>query len=264
MQDLKVTLVQTNLVWENPKQNLKNLDDKLQNLHAPADLIILPEMFSTGFTMNVENCAEPMDGMAVKWLTKMAHLKQCVVTGSILIEEKGTYYNRLFWMRPDGTVDTYDKRHLFSMVNEHKIMTRGREQKIVELNGWKINLQICYDLRFPVWSKNKFKDGQPAYDVLLYVANWPEVRNHAYKSLLIARAIENQAFVLWVNRMGLDKNKIKHTGDTMAIDPIGKVIQKAEADKEEILQVNLSGELLTKYRTKFKVGLDWDDYSVKI
>lgn len=262
MQDLKVSLIQADLVWENPEQNLKNFETKLEQINVPTDLIILPEMFPTGFTMNVENCAEKLNGISVIWLRKMAQLKKCVITGSILIQDEGKYYNRLFWMKPDGTCEKYDKRHLFSMVNEHKTMTRGTEQKIVELNGWKINLQICYDLRFPVWSKNRYKDGNSTYDILLYVANWPEVRNHAYKSLLVARAIENQACVLWVNRIGEDGNKIEHSGDTMAIDPIGKILQKAEPNEEETLNIRLTHTLLMKYRTKFKVGLDWDDYTV--
>lgn len=264
MQDLKVSLVQSDLAWESPEQNLKNFEKKLQQIVDPTDLIVLPEMFPTGFTMNVEKCSEDTDGISVAWLRKMANLKKSVITGSILIKEGGNYYNRMFWMRSNGTFEKYDKRHLFSMSNEHLQMTSGKKQTIVELNGWKINLQICYDLRFPVWSKNKYDNGAPAYDVLIYVANWPEVRSHAYKSLLLARAIENQAYVMWVNRVGEDGNKIKHSGDTMVVDAYGKIIQQAQPFQEESLFATLSYSKLTDFRSKFKVGLDWDKFSIDL
>ena len=262
MQDLKITLIQANLVWESPKSNLANFDNKLDQIENNPDLIVLPEMYNTGFTMNVDKCAESINGESVKWLRQKAKDLNCVIAGSLLIEENGKYFNRLIWMRPDSSYEYYDKRHLFRMSNEHKTMSHGNERKIVELNGWKINLQICYDLRFPIWSRNTIENNIHEYDVLLYVSNWPEVRNEAYKSLLLARAIENQAYVIWVNRVGGDGNNIAHSGDTMLIDPKGKIVNQANPDKEKVLDTSLSSELLNKFRDKFKIGIDWDKFSI--
>ena len=262
MANLEITLLQSDIVWENAEQNLKNYEKKLADITGQNDLIILPEMFGTGFTMNVNKCAEKEDGKIVNWLKEQAKIKNCVIAGSVLIEDKGRYFNRMFWMRPDGTYETYDKRHLFRMGNDHKTMAQGTERKIVELNDWKINLQICYDLRFPVWSKNRFKDGNYEYDAILYIANWPEVRSHAYKSLLIARAIENQAYVIWVNRIGNDGNKIYHSGDSMIVDPYGKIIFQADTGKEQSLTGVLSKQKLEEFRKKFTVGMDWDEYRI--
>ena len=263
MIDLKVVLIQSDIVWENTEQNLKNFEKKLADVSAQPDLIVLPEMFGTGFTMNVKKCAEKENGKIVSWLKQQAKTKNCVIAGSVLIEDMGKYFNSMFWMKPDGTYDVYKKRHLFRMGNEHKTMSQGTERKIVELNGWRINLQICYDLRFPVWSKNNFKVGNYEYDVLLYIANWPEVRSHAYNSLLIARAIENQSYVVWVNRVGNDGNKIYHSGDSMIADPYGKILLQAEAGKEQTITEILSKQKLEHFRNKFKVGLDWDEFYIK-
>jgi len=262
MANFKITLLQSDIVWENSQQNLINFDMKISDITGQTDLIILPEMFGTGFTMNVNKCAETEGGKIVNWLKEQAKIRNCVIAGSVLIEDNGRHFNRMFWMRPDGTYETYDKRHLFRMGNEHQTMSQGTERKIVELNGWKINLQICYDLRFPVWSKNNFKDGNYEYDVLLYIANWPEVRSHAYKSLLTARAIENQSYIIWVNRVGNDGNKIFHTGDSMIVDPYGKIISQADAGKEQIITETLSKQKLEDFRKKFTVGLDWDKFRI--
>lgn len=262
MTDLNVTLVQAYLDWEKPETNLNNFDNKLNQIDYKPDLILLPEMFNTGFTMNVEKCAEDINGTTIQWLREKASKLNCVITGSLLIKDNNKYFNRLIWMRPDGTYESYNKRHLFSMVGEQKIISQGTEKKIVELNGWKINLQICYDLRFPVWSKNNFENEQHAYDVLLYVANWPAIRSNAYKLLLPARAIENQAFVMWTNRVGKDGNKIEHSGDSMVIDPIGRILAQAKPNQEELLNITLSAKELKNIRQKFKVGLDWDRVSI--
>ncbi|NOX46472.1 MAG: amidohydrolase [Chlorobi bacterium] len=262
--DLKATLIQSNLVWENIEANLKNFDLKIANIDNSPDLIVLPEMFATGFTMNVDKCAENEDGKVVSWLMEKAKQKNCVITGSVLIEDEGKYFNRMFWMKPDSSYETYNKRHLFRMGNEHKTMSAGKERKIVELNGWKINLQICYDLRFPVWSKNNFRDGKYGYDALLYIANWPEIRSHAYKSLLKARAIENQSYVIWVNRVGKDGKDIFHSGDTMIVDPYGEIIVQAKAGKEQPLTGFLSKQKLEDFRKKFTVGMDWDGFDVQV
>jgi predicted amidohydrolase len=263
MRDLKVKIIQASLVWENIEQNLKNFDLEIAQIQEPSDLIVLPEMFSTGFTMNVHRCAETEEGEAVKWMKEKAGENNCVVAGSLLIKDNNKFFNRFFWMKPDGNYETYDKRHLFRMSEEHLTMSAGMNRIIAELNNWKFNLQICYDLRFPVWSKNNFKAGLYDYDVLIYVANWPEVRSHAYKSLLKARAIENQSYVIWANRVGMDNKQIFHSGDSMVIDPYGKIIAQAEAGKEERLSAILSGQLLEDFRTKFRLGDDWDHFVVE-
>lgn len=257
MQDLTVALIQCPLVWENPKVNLDGLSNRLKLGKNKPDLIILPEMFSTGFTMNIQ-AAEGMQGTAISWLRAESAKYQSIITGSVFITENGKFYNRLIWMNPDGTFDYYDKRHLFRMGNESDVMTAGTVRKIMECNGWKINLQICYDLRFPAWSINHFHDEKYDYDVLLYVANWPEIRSHAYKALLIARAIENQSYVIWVNRIGNDGKGIGHSGDSMVIDPHGKVVALAPPGQDLILPAVLERKLLNNYRASFRVGLDWD------
>ncbi len=259
---MTITLVQSDIIWENIDVNLENFSAKLDRIDNNPDLIILPEMFAAGFTMNVKKCAEKEDGKIVSWLKDEAITKKCVIAGSVLIEDKGKYYNRMFWMKPDGSYETYDKRHLFRMGKEHLTMSQGTERKIVELNGWKINLQICYDLRFPVWSKNKFQDGEYEYDVLLYAANWPEVRSSAYKLLIPARAIENQCYVLWVNRTGYDGNGVLHSGDSMIADPYGKIIAQADYGKEQFVTKVLSKQKLEDFRKKFTVGMDWDSFIV--
>jgi predicted amidohydrolase len=263
MQDLKISLVQSDIVWEDINQNLQNFSELMDGIIQQQDLIILPEMFSTGFTMNVDRCAQSMNGPSIQWLNETANQKNAAIAGSILIKENDKYFNRMIWMKPDGEFEFYDKRHLFRMGKEHKTMSHGLVQKFIDYKGWRFNLQICYDLRFPVWSKNRFRDNQYDYDVLVYVANWPEVRSYAYKSLIIARAIENQAYVIWVNRIGKDGNGIKHSGDSMIIDPTGNVICQANPCKEAILASDLSSQMLLDVRSKFKVGLDWDKYEVR-
>ncbi len=262
MQDLNISLVQTNLEWENPKQNLENFQVRLNKITNNPDIIILPEMFNTGFTMNVKKCAEKEDGRTVTWLKEQTQRKNCIICGSLLIEDEDRFYNRMFWMNPDGTFETYNKRHLFRMADEHMIMSQGNTKKIVEFDGWKINLQICYDLRFPAWSKNNYNDGNYEYDMLIYIANWPKVRNYAYKSLLLARAIENQAYVIWVNRTGEDGNGVLYSGDSMVVDPYGKILELAEESSEEIIHSSISYEKLKNYREKFNVGLDWDKFDI--
>ncbi len=264
MQDLKVLLVQTDIIWEDIQKNLSMLDQKFIQIDNHSDLILLPEMFSTGFTMNAEKFAEPEDGFAVSWMKQKAKELNSIIAGSILTEENGKYFNRMFWVKPDGSYECYNKRHLFSMANEQQRISQGKTKKITSLNGWNFNLQICYDLRFPVWSKNTFIENKLEYDVLVYVANWPEVRSNAYKALLIARAIENQAYVIWVNRVGFDDNRIYHSGDSMVVDPSGKVVAQAAAGKEEIVQAALSAQSLDEFRNKFRFGQDWDKFTIQI
>ena len=262
MQNLKIVIIQSDLAWEDIDQNLFNFDNKLKQIDDAPDLIVLPEMFNTGFTMNVEKCAEYENGKTVSWLKKKASEKNCVIAGSLLVNETGKFYNRMFWVSPDGSYETYDKRHLFRMGLEHHTMSQGSNKKIVQLHNWKINLQICYDLRFPVWSKNNFHKDHYDYDVLLYIANWPEVRSFAYKSLLIARAIENQSFVIWVNRVGNDGNGVYHSGDSMLIDPYGKILAVANSGAEQVVSLEINRLFLNELRDKFKVGMDWDKFQI--
>jgi omega-amidase len=227
MQDLSVTIIQTNLFWENSTANLANLEEKMAQISLPTDLIILPEMFTTGFTMNAKTIAEPMNFTTFKWLKQQAKRTQAVITGSFIVKEGEHFFNRLIWMRPDGSFEVYDKRHLFRMGKEDKTFTAGTKRLIVELKGWRICPLICYDLRFPVWSRNikvvshksqvisetsEVKtDKMPlttydllTYDLIIYIANWPTVRSQVWDTLLQARAIENQSYCIGVNRVGSD------------------------------------------------------------
>jgi predicted amidohydrolase len=262
MQDLNIILVQTAIHWENPHANRNMLDQKFLDMESTPDLIVLPEMFNTGFTMQVGRCSEPAEGPTFSWMREKSAEFNSVITGSVLTADGHHYFNRLYWVRPDGSYDFYDKRHLFRMGSEHKIMTQGNHQKIVELNGWKVCLQICYDLRFPVWSRNQYRDGAYAYDVLIYVANWPAVRRTAYLPLLQARAIENQSCVLWVNRIGKDGHGVDHAGDTRGLDAYGNTVAVTEPNHEKLLTLTLSQGELINFRNQFRVGLDWDDFTI--
>jgi len=262
--DLKISLIQTSLHWEDTAKNLEMLSGKIDSIKDDTDLILLPEMFSTGFSMQPEKFSEKMDGPSVGWMKEKAIAKNCVVCGSLIIEEGGKYYNRLIWMRPDGTHEQYDKRHLFRYAKEDEHYTPGSKKIIVDLKGWKICPLVCYDLRFPLWSRNKWSHelGIPAYDILLYVANWPERRNHPWKTLLLARAIENQCYVIGLNRVGDDGNKIGHSGDSAVIDPKGEVISKVKALEEVTETVTLSYKELEEFRKIFPVGLDADEFEI--
>ena len=257
MEDLKIALVQTSLVWENHSANLELMDKHLAKIIA-ADVIVLPEMFTTGFSMDPARLAEKMDGKTMQWFAQKAKEKNAVITGSFIAEESGKYFNRLIWMRADGSFETYDKRHLFSMAGENIQYTEGNIKRILEVKGWKVCPLICYDLRFPVWSRNV----QNEYDVLLYTANWPEARNHAWKSLLPARAIENQCFVAAVNRIGMDGKALHYSGDSIVLDFLGKPLASANVGKEEIVEAVLKYEELEKFRKGFPAGLDQDKFEI--
>lgn len=257
MEDLKIALVQTSLVWENHSANLELMDKHLAKIIA-ADVIVLPEMFTTGFSMEPARLAQKMDGNTMQWLAQKAKEKNAVITGSFIAEESGKYFNRLIWMRADGSFETYDKRHLFSMAGENIQYTEGNIKRILEVKGWKVCPLICYDLRFPVWSRNV----QNEYDVLLYTANWPEARSHAWKSLLPARAIENQCFVAAVNRIGMDGKALHYSGDSIVLDFFGKPLAAANVGKEEIVEATLKYEDLDKFRKGFPAGLDQDKFEI--
>jgi len=257
MQDLKVALVQTEIYWKSVEANLASLEEKLWQITEPVDLIVLPEMFQTGFTMDVAEVAEPMNFTTFKWMKQMAAQKKAVVTGSYIVKEKGNAFNRLIWMQPDGEYKTYDKRHLFRMADEDKDFTMGQERLIVEWKGWKICPLICYDLRFPVWARNRNFE----YDLLLFVANWPAARTHIWDILLKARSIENLAYSIGVNRVGKDGMDIDYSGHTGAYAPKGETLVFTEA--EETVIVNLSYEDLKAFRERFPANLDADDFEIK-
>jgi len=257
MKNLKVTILQTYLFWENIDRNLQNIDVKLSEIREKTDLIVLPEMFSTGFSMNAEKLAEPMNGKTMDWMNKIARRHDCVVTGSIIIKENGRYYNRLIWMRPDGSNEYYDKRHLFAMGKEHENYTAGNKKLVVELNGWKICPMICYDLRFPVWLRNVNME----YDLLLIVANWPEKRISHWRSLINTRAIENQAYVIGVNRVGHDGNEFYHTGDSTCVDPNGNVVYHKH-DMEDLYSLSILADEVTKTRLNLPFLKDADNFEI--
>ncbi len=269
MQDLIITIIQANLHWENIEANLKMFSEKISSIKEATGLIVLPEMFSTGFTMNNKPVAEKMNGRTFEWMKKTAKEKNCVVTGSVIIEENGKYFNRLIWMRPDGSFETYDKRHLFRYANEQDHYTAGNKKLIVELKGWNICPMICYDLRFPVWIRNKSGKVPSTplrmtadYDLLLFVANWPERRNHPWKTLLLARAMENQTYVAGINRIGNDGNNIYHSGDSAVINYKGEIISKTKAHEESAETVTLSGKELEEWRKTFPAWMDADEFQV--
>jgi predicted amidohydrolase len=257
MSTLKITTFQSYLFWENIDKNLQNLGLRLSSIREKTDLIILPEMFSTGFSMNPSKLAEEMGGKTMQWMLEQARRFDCVVTGSIIIKEENKNYNRLIWMRPDGTYEYYDKRHLFGLGEEDQHYTAGIKKLFVELKGWKICPVICYDLRFPVWLRNTNQD----YDMLLIVANWPEPRSLHWRSLIPARAIENQAFVVAVNRVGHDGNEVYHSGDSMCIDPNGKVIYYKPND-EDLYTFSINKEDVTEARASFPFLKDGDSFKL--
>lgn len=262
MQDLNITLVQTSLEWEDKASNLSNLGKIIDEIKGNSHLIILPEMFNTGFSMHPEKLAENMYGETLDWMMEKSKLINAVICGSLIIHENEKYFNRLVWMRPDGSFETYDKRHLFRMANEQEKFSQGNKKLIVELLGWKIRPLICYDLRFPVWSKNNFQNNEHDYDFLIYIANWPYVRSYHWKTLLAARAIENQVFVAGVNRVGLDGNQMDHSGDSALIDPLGNYVVSTKPFMETVISTTLKAEILTNAREKFQVGMDWDNFEI--
>lgn len=243
---MKVTLVQTSLVWESTQENIKNICAKIQALPEDTDLVVLPEMFTSGFTMNPERAYATMDGPVVRALTVLAQQKRVAITGSLIVQDKKRFYNRLLFIFPDGSYQTYDKRHLFSLAGEEKAYAPGRERLIVSYKGWKICPLICYDLRFPAFARN----GEEAYDLLLYVASWPDQRIYAWDALLKARAIENMTYVVAVNRCGTDENNNCYSGHSQAIDPLGQYVTEP-LDGEHILTIELNKANQDSIRKKF-------------
>jgi predicted amidohydrolase len=308
MSTLTITTIQADLRWEDKAANLQRFEEKILGIPEPTEIVVLPEMFSTGFSMKPQALAEKMDGPTIAWMKTIAAEKRVILTGSIIIEEGGHYFNRLIWMLPNGQYGYYDKRHRFAYAGENEQYTAGRKRLIASVKGWKVLLLVCYDLRFPVWSRqgpavpgaglagtqgaaglpaergvlpangpDEEADGALAdgaqgktpedgpgleYDLILYVANWPERRSLAWKTLLQARAIENQSFVVGVNRVGMDGNNIYHSGDSMVIDPLGEVLSLI-SNKETIFTHTLRKERLDEARSRFPFWRDADHFSIE-
>ncbi|WP_372936888.1 amidohydrolase [Seonamhaeicola sp.] len=252
---LKVALFQSDLVWENPEQNRTNFAEKIASISEQVDLIILPEMFTTGFTMNAKSVAETMQGDTVVWMKQIASKYNSAITGSVIIVENGKFYNRLLFVEASGQVTAYDKKHTFTLASENKIYTSGSERIIINYKGWNICPLICYDLRFPVWARNTVN-----YDVLLYVANWPKARVNAWDALLKARAIENMSYCIGVNRVGVDGIDIEYSGHSAVYDVLGNQITSINPSKEQIELITLKKEHIEKYRNALKFLNDRDDF----
>ena len=284
MSTLAITTIQTNLHLEDKGANLEMFQEKIFSIKEKTEIIVLPEMFSTGFSMQPAKLAETMDGNTVSWMKKIAQNKKAVVTGSLIIKEPAAsfghkdrdevYFNRLIWMLPNGQFGVYDKRHRFAFAGEDQYYTAGNKRLVASVKGWKINLQVCYDLRFPVWARQAPSEPPPPaggeepansqgpeYDLLIYVANWPERRSAAWKTLLQARAIENQCYVSGVNRVGNDGNGIYHSGDSMVIDPMGEIMYHKK-DEEDIFTAVLSKDHLHSIREKFPFWKDADEFKI--
>ena len=263
-ESLRISLVQTSLYWESKTKNLEKIGKLIAPLKGKTDLVILPEMFTTGFTMNTNEVGEPTPGKTLNWMLKIAEELNAPVTGSFIAEENGNYFNRFVWANPDSSWQKYDKRHLFTMAGEDRYFTPGTERLIINYKGWKILPLVCYDLRFPVWARNrKQPDRQPEFDLMIYVANWPEARKQAWKKLLLARAIENQAFVVGVNRVGTDGKGIVYSGDSSLINPYGEYIAECKTGKEHVLTSTIDYKLLRDFRKKFPVIEDGDGFLIK-
>ncbi len=263
MQDLKVTLVQSDLYWQSITANLAMFEEQLWSIDGDTDLVLLPEMFSTGFSMDAERLAEPMNFTTFRWMKQMAEQVQAVVAGSFIVKEEQKYYNRLVWMNPNGTYDMYDKKHLFTLAKEHECFEPGQERLISTVKGWKVCPMICYDLRFPVWARNGYDEAKQCmeYDLLCYIASWPSFRINAWDILLKGRAVENMAYTIGVNRIGEDGNDIPYNGHSAAIGPKGDTIFFAD-DKSTVTTVTLKADDLMQYRGKYPFYKDADAFSL--
>lgn len=254
---LNIALIQSDLLWENPNQNRANFTKKIENIIEEVDIIILPEMFTTGFTMNASKVAETMDGVTISWMKELASKADVAIVGSIVISENNKFYNRLLFVEPSGHISSYDKRHTFTLVGEDKTYSAGKDKVILNYKGWKIRPLICYDLRFPVWARNT-----EDYDVLLYVANWPKPRVSAWDALLKARAIENMCYCIGVNRVGVDGVNSIYSGHSAAYDVLGEMITSFEPNQEDTQIVTLEKRHIQAYRNKLKFLDDRDAFSI--
>lgn len=263
MEPLHLLALQVDPAWENAAQNRTHIADLLATQPmSTVDLLVLPEMFSTGFSMDAARLAEPTQGPTFQWMHELAQKYNLTLCGSLIIQEETSFFNRMLWVDPEGLRSVYDKRHLFAMGKEDRVYTAGTEQPIVTVKGWKLLPQICYDLRFPVWSRNQVdQEGNWRYDAAIYIASWPQKRVHHWEALLRARAIENQAFVIGVNRVGTDGNGIPYSGSSAVIHPGGEVLAEARGG-EAFLHVSLSPEELAFNHRAFPFWKDADDFSL--
>ncbi len=254
---MKIALIQSTLFWENPQANRNHFEEEINALTEKVDLIVLPEMFSTGFTMNPKAVFETMESETILWMQSLAKAKNCAITGSLVIKENDNFYNRLLFVFPSGEIQTYDKRHLFTLAGEDKVYTAGEEKLIVDYLGWKICSLVCYDLRFPVFARNVEE-----YDVLLYVANWPKVRIQAWDILLKARSVENMCYTIGVNRVGLDNNNFEHDGHSQVVDFMGNYVLEPQ-ENEGVFVIELNKEKLLEARNRLGFLNDKDFFDLK-
>jgi len=261
MSTLTISLIQPDLAWEDKQANLDLFSEKIRGIGVPTEIVVLPEMFSTGFSMNAEALAETMDGPTVEWMRGISAAYRVILTGSMIIKENNKIFNRLLWVMPNGQTGHYDKRHLFSFAGEDNHFSPGNKRLIASVKGWKINLQVCYDLRFPIWARQQVNDKKPEYDILINVANWPEKRSHAWKTLLCARAIENQCYCIGVNRVGTDGNGIDYSGDSLLAGPLGEVMYHCNG-KEDVFTITLNKQELEGARKKFPFLMDADQFRI--
>lgn len=258
MTDLNIACLQTDIIWQDRDANIEHYSTLMDAAEGPVDLFLLPETFNTAFPVDACRYAEKRDGVTMRWMQQMAKQKNAVVAGTLIINDPDGYYNTFVWMCPDGSCQTYRKRHTFAIGGECEPVKRGEEKLVVELKSWRLMPLVCYDLRFPVWSRNRYNDGCFAYDALLYVANFPDSRMSVWDTLLSARAIENQAYVVAVNRVGTSPDGTFYSGYSQAIDPRGGKMIMADNGKEQVMLATLSSDALLSFRQKFPVALDWD------
>ncbi|HPS82807.1 MAG TPA: nitrilase-related carbon-nitrogen hydrolase [Bacteroidales bacterium] len=262
METLRIALLQPDIHWKGPEKNRAMFDELLAAHAGKADVFMLPEMFNTGFVPDPASVAEELHGPTFEWMKNAASRYECAISGSIVIAENNKYYNRFFWVNPDGSHYTYDKRHLFSLGNENIEYTPGENQVIFEFKGWKIKPLICYDLRFPVWARNSFSQGEFGYDILLLTANWPASRRLHWRQLILARAIENQCYAVGVNRRGKDGNGWQYAGGSTLATPDGKWLPESESCDDDVIIVEISKTNLSQYRKSFPFAQDWDGFRV--
>ncbi|MBN2728766.1 MAG: amidohydrolase [Bacteroidales bacterium] len=260
---LNIALFQTELFWADAEANREKFTALFDQVKEKARVYLLPEMFSTGFCTDPKDIAETMNGQTHEWMKAQAAKHNAAIAGSIVIRENGKYLNRFLWVNPDGKTFTYDKKHLFSLGEENLDYSSGIENITIEFEGWRIRPMVCYDLRFPVWTRNVYKNGMFEYDLLLYVANWPAARAYQWRQMLISRAIENQSYVAAVNRVGSDENGWEFNGQSLAVDPLGEYIVKPDDKTDRIAIASLDLEKLKHYRNRFPVGRDWDGFEVR-
>ncbi|PCI11299.1 MAG: amidohydrolase [Flavobacteriaceae bacterium] len=255
--ELNIASLQVDIIWENPQANIEKYSAMIDSISDDVDLVILPEMFATGFSMNPASCAETVEGFSISWMQEIAKEKQVAIMGTLAIKENNNFYNRLVFVHPNGETETNNKRHLFSYGGEDKVYTQGEDRIIINYKGWKINPMICYDLRFPVWTRNTND-----YDVLIFMANWPKPRINAWDTLLKARAIENMCYTIGVNRVGIDGNNLEYIGHSQTIDMLGNVVSDSVENKEMIFETTLNKKELDKVRNKFRFLEDRDFFEV--